>query len=132
MRFSSNGYFFFFLAFFAFFAFFAFLAMLPSVVPKVGSMQVDIDMHSFRLHHDCKIDTASFKEGKRPPHPRSEEEADHGKPGHPLARSTVYQSKATARRAFAGRGLHYRYEQQRHVCQRQQTDMPPQSPRVRC
>jgi hypothetical protein len=42
MRFSSNGYFFFFLAaFFAFFAFFAFLAMLPSVVPKVGSMQVD-------------------------------------------------------------------------------------------
>ena len=40
--FSSNGYFFFFLAvFFAFFAFFAFLAMLPSVVPKVGSMQVD-------------------------------------------------------------------------------------------
>jgi hypothetical protein len=39
MRFSSNGYFFFFLA--AFFAFFAFLAMLPSVIPKVGSMQVD-------------------------------------------------------------------------------------------
>jgi hypothetical protein len=34
MRFSSNGYFFFFLAvFFAFFAFFAFLAMFPSVVP---------------------------------------------------------------------------------------------------
>ena len=32
MRFSSNGYFFFFLA--AFFAFFAFLAMLRSVVPK--------------------------------------------------------------------------------------------------
>jgi hypothetical protein len=32
MRFSSNGYFFFFLA--AFSAFFAFLAMLPSVVPK--------------------------------------------------------------------------------------------------
>jgi hypothetical protein len=25
-----------------FFAFFAFLAMLPSVIPKVGSMQVDI------------------------------------------------------------------------------------------
>jgi hypothetical protein len=42
MMFSSNGYFFFFLAvFFAFFAFFAFLAMLPSVIPKVGSMQVD-------------------------------------------------------------------------------------------
>jgi hypothetical protein len=42
MRFSSNGYFFFFLVvFFAFFAFFAFLAMLPSVIPKVGSVQVD-------------------------------------------------------------------------------------------
>ena len=40
MRFSSNGYFFFFLAVF-FFAFFAFLAMLPSVIPKVGSVQVD-------------------------------------------------------------------------------------------
>jgi hypothetical protein len=39
---SLNGYFFFFLAtFFAFFAFFAFLAMLPSVIPKVGSMQVN-------------------------------------------------------------------------------------------
>jgi hypothetical protein len=43
MRFSLNGYFFFFLAvFFAFFAFLAFLAMFPSVIPKVGSMQVDI------------------------------------------------------------------------------------------
>jgi hypothetical protein len=36
---SLNDYFFFFLA--VFFAFFAFLAMLPSVIPKVGSMQVD-------------------------------------------------------------------------------------------
>jgi len=38
---SSNGYFFFFLAVFlaVFFAFFAFLAMLPSVIPKVYSMQ---------------------------------------------------------------------------------------------
>jgi hypothetical protein len=41
VRFSSNGYFFFFLAVFFFFAFFAFLAMLPSVIPKVGSMQVE-------------------------------------------------------------------------------------------
>jgi hypothetical protein len=40
MRFSLNGYFFFFLA--VFFAFLAFLAMFPSVIPKVGSMQVDI------------------------------------------------------------------------------------------
>ena len=48
MKFSSNGYFFFFLAvFFAFFAFFAFLAMLPSVIPKVGLMQViSTCMHS--------------------------------------------------------------------------------------
>ena len=42
MRLLSNDYFFFFLAvFFDFFAFFAFLAMLPSVAPKVESMQVD-------------------------------------------------------------------------------------------
>ena len=40
---SSNDYFFFFLAVFlaVFFAFFAFLAMLPSIIPKVVSMQVD-------------------------------------------------------------------------------------------
>jgi hypothetical protein len=66
-RLSSNGYFFFFLAdFFAFFAFFAFLAMLPSVTPKLAQCTPTFDMHSFRLHHDYKIDTASFKEGKRP------------------------------------------------------------------
>ena len=48
MKFSSNGYFFFFfVVFFAFFAFFAFLAMLPSVIPKVGLMQViSTCMHS--------------------------------------------------------------------------------------
>jgi hypothetical protein len=28
-------------------------------------MQVDIDMHAFRVHDDCKIDIAHFKEGKR-------------------------------------------------------------------
>ncbi len=62
------GYFFFFLAvFFAFFAFFAFLAMFPSVVPRVGSMQVNIDVHASRVHHNCKIDTSRFEEGKRPP-----------------------------------------------------------------
>jgi len=38
---SLNDYFFFFLAAFFAFAFFAFLAMLPSVIPKIGSMQVD-------------------------------------------------------------------------------------------
>jgi hypothetical protein len=44
---SGMRYFFFFLAdFFAFFAFFAFLAMYPSVVPRFGSMQVNIDMHA--------------------------------------------------------------------------------------
>jgi hypothetical protein len=26
--------------------------------PKVGSMQVDLDMHKYRVHHNCKIDTA--------------------------------------------------------------------------
>jgi len=40
---SSNDYFFFFLAVFltVFFAFFAFLAMLPTIIPKVVSMQAD-------------------------------------------------------------------------------------------
>jgi hypothetical protein len=48
MKSSSNGYFFFFfVVFFAFFDFFAFLAMLPSVIPKVGLMQViSTCMHS--------------------------------------------------------------------------------------
>jgi hypothetical protein len=61
-----EGYFFFFLpvAFFAFFAFFAFLAMLPSR-SQVDSMQVDLDMHKYRVHHNIKIDTARFEEGKR-------------------------------------------------------------------
>jgi hypothetical protein len=46
VRLSSNDYLFFFLAvFFDFFAFFAFLAMLPSVAPRVESMQVD-DRHA--------------------------------------------------------------------------------------
>ena len=61
MRFSSNGYFFFFLAFFAFFAFFAFLAMLPSVTPKLAQCKSTFDMHTFKLHHNCKIDTARFE-----------------------------------------------------------------------
>ena len=40
---SSNDYFFFFLSVFltVFFAFFAFLAMLPTIIPKVISMQAD-------------------------------------------------------------------------------------------
>jgi hypothetical protein len=64
-------FFFFLVVFFAFFAFFAFLAMLPSVVPKkVAFMQVDIDVHAFRVHDDCKIDIAHFKEGKRTPRRR--------------------------------------------------------------
>src|SRR5438552_13532981 len=33
--------------------------------PNVGSMQVDLDMHKYRVHHNCKIDTACFEEGKR-------------------------------------------------------------------
>jgi hypothetical protein len=73
MTFSSNGYFFFFLAvFFAFFAFFAFLAMLPSVIPKIGLMQVIL--HAFKIHHNYKIDTERFEEGKRPSRRRDHDE----------------------------------------------------------
>jgi hypothetical protein len=56
--------------FFAFFAFFAFLAMLPSVIPKLAQCKPIFDMHTFKLHHNCKIDTACFEEGKRPPSSR--------------------------------------------------------------
>jgi len=41
--------------------------MLPSVVPKLAQCKSTFDMHSFRLHHNCKIDTARFEQGKRPP-----------------------------------------------------------------
>ncbi len=88
-------------------------------------------MHTFRVHHNCKINTVHFEQGKRAPHPRDlrpdgslrvlrghralldqkqeevlmwlEDEADDGKPNHPLAHSTgtVDQSKATAKRALA-------------------------------
>jgi hypothetical protein len=52
-------------AFFAFFAFFAFLAMLPSVIPKLVQCKSTIDVHRFRIHQNCKIDTAGCEEGKR-------------------------------------------------------------------
>jgi hypothetical protein len=50
--------------FFACFAFFAFLAMLPSS-PKVGSMQVDHRRADKSVHHNRKIHTACFEQGKR-------------------------------------------------------------------
>jgi hypothetical protein len=36
--------------------------------PKVGSMQVKLDMHKFRVHHNRKIDTACFEHGKQRSH----------------------------------------------------------------
>ena len=59
-----RDYFFFLLVFFAFFAFFAFLAMLPSS-PKVGSMQAEHRRADDSVHHNRKIDTACFEQGKR-------------------------------------------------------------------
>ncbi|QHO75515.1 hypothetical protein ACH79_25575 [Bradyrhizobium sp. CCBAU 051011] len=63
----GDGYFFFFLpvAFFAFFAFFAFLATLPSAIPRLVQCKSTLDVHKYRVHHNCKIDTARFEEGKR-------------------------------------------------------------------
>jgi hypothetical protein len=59
-----RDYFFFFLpVFFAFFAFFAFLAMLPSS-PKVGSLQVEHRRADDSVHHNRKIDTECFEQGK--------------------------------------------------------------------
>jgi hypothetical protein len=61
---SAKAYFFFFLAVF-FFAFFAFLAMVPSVVPKLSPMQVEHRRADDSVHHNRKIDTACFEQGKR-------------------------------------------------------------------
>jgi hypothetical protein len=66
----GDGYFFFFLpvVFFAFFAFFAFLATLPSAIPRLVQCKSTLDVHKHRVHHNCKIDTARFEEGKRRSH----------------------------------------------------------------
>jgi hypothetical protein len=68
----DDGYFFFFLpvVFFAFFAFFAFLATLPSTIPRLIQCKSILGMHRYRVHHNCKIDTARFEEGKRRSHRR--------------------------------------------------------------
>ena len=68
----GDGYFFFFLpvVFFAFFAFFAFLATLPSAIPRLIQCKSTLDVHKYRVHHNCKIDTARFEEGKRRSHRR--------------------------------------------------------------
>mgnify|MGYP003513848368 CR=1 FL=1 len=56
----------FFTALFAFFAFFAFLAMLPSVIPGwLNASRVPTCMKR-RVHHNLRLDTAGFEEGKRP------------------------------------------------------------------
>jgi len=48
--------------------FLGFLGHVALRYPKVGSMQVDLDMHGYRVHHNCKIDTARFEDGKRRSH----------------------------------------------------------------
>jgi len=45
--------------------FLSFLSHLTLRNPKVGSMQVDLDMHHCKIHHNWKIDTARFEQGKR-------------------------------------------------------------------
>jgi hypothetical protein len=45
-----------------------FLGHVALRYPKVGSMQVDLDMHKYRVHHNCKIDTLRFEQGKRRSH----------------------------------------------------------------
>ena len=79
----GDGYFFFFLpvVFFAFFAFFAFLATLPSTIPRLIQCKSILDVHRYRVHHNCKIDTARFEEGKRRSHRRAMQVSE------PLSRS---------------------------------------------
>jgi hypothetical protein len=55
---------------FAVFDFFAFLAMFPSSL-MLAQCKSTFDMHTLRLHHNCKIDTARFEEGKQQPHRRN-------------------------------------------------------------
>ena len=42
-----------------------FLSHLTLHYPKVGKMQVDLDLHNDRVHHNRKIDTPRFEQGKR-------------------------------------------------------------------
>jgi len=42
----------------------------PPWSQKLIRCKSTIDMHTFRVHHNCKIDTPRFEEGKRPPHRR--------------------------------------------------------------
>jgi hypothetical protein len=65
--FVSEGYFFFFLPVF-FFAFFAFLAILPSAIPKLVQCKSTSTCIRSRVHHNFKIDTARFEQGKRGSH----------------------------------------------------------------
>src|SRR5271163_2294718 len=62
----GETYFFFLPVFFFAFAFFAFLAMLPSVIPqdRFNASRASTCMNA-KVHHNCKIDTACFEEGKR-------------------------------------------------------------------
>jgi hypothetical protein len=62
----GETYFFFLPVFFFAFAFFAFLAMLPSVIPqdRFNASRASTCMNA-KVHHNCKIDTARFEEGKR-------------------------------------------------------------------
>jgi hypothetical protein len=63
-KYLGDHFFFFLPVFFAFFAFFAFLATLPSS-PKVGSMQVEHRRADDSVHHNRKIGTVCFEQGKR-------------------------------------------------------------------
>jgi hypothetical protein len=44
--------------------FLSFFSHVALRYPKVGSMQVNLDMHKYRVHHNSKIDTSRFEEGK--------------------------------------------------------------------
>ena len=53
-----------FLRLLSFLSFLSFLSHVALRYPKVGSMQVNLDMHKYRVHHNSKIDTSRFEEGK--------------------------------------------------------------------
>jgi hypothetical protein len=46
--------------------------MLPSVIPKsLLNASRTFDMHALRVHHNCKIDTSRYEQGKRAPPDRT-------------------------------------------------------------
>jgi hypothetical protein len=63
-------------------------------------MQVNIDVHAYRVHHNYKIDTSRFEEGKRPLRRCDRMKASLAKPGAHRRDERLGMSVAGAKRTF--------------------------------